>query len=211
MGIFDEFQARQNGSGSGSLTEGAISDGVTGYFQGGRYIIPNQGNVWSNGQWRTPNEVASNKLGLAQTQAEGQLTQTRLDGAQAELAAKRSYQGVADQAGNQLSRLLSDPSSIESQPGYKFAFNQGLEAVNRTNAAKGMLGSGNRLYDLTKYGQDMASTQYNNTLSNLGNFLNKNTMASTAPLASGTDPIAGRTTRQIGNSVAVNPFIGGSY
>ena len=76
-------------------------------------------------------------------------------------------------AGNKLNELLQNPSSITSTPGYQFAYNQGLEAVNRTAAAKGQLGSGNRLYDLTKYGQGLASQTYNNTVSQLGNFLNK--------------------------------------
>ena len=56
------------------------------------------------------------------------------------------------------------------------ASNQGLEAVNRTAAAKGQLGSGNRLYDLTNYGQGLASQTYNSTVNQLGNFLNKTPM-----------------------------------
>lgn len=211
MGAFADFLARQNGNSSGGLAEGTVADGTQGYWSGGRYMIPNQGNVWSNGQWRTPNEVASNSLGLVQTQNESALAPVKLATAQAELGAKQSYQKVADTAGNQLLKLLSDPSSIESQPGYQFAYNQGLDAVNRTAAAKGQLGSGNRLYDLTKYGQGLASTQYQNTLSGLGNFLNKNTMGTVDNNVSGTNPTAGATTRTIGNSVAVNPYLGGSY
>lgn len=60
----------------------------------------------------------------------------------------------------QLQTLMQDPGSFESSPAYGFAFDQGLEAVNRTAAAKGMLGSGNRLYELTKYGQGLAGQQY---------------------------------------------------
>lgn len=210
MGAFADFVAKQSG-GSGALAEGTVSDGKQGYMSGGRYMIPNQGNVWSNGQWRTPNEAASNSLGLVQTQNEAALAPVKLATAQAELGAKQSYQKVADVAGNKLSTLLSDPSSIESQPGYRFAYDQGMDAVNRTAAAKGMLGSGNRIYDLMQYGQGMAGKQYQNTLSGLGNFLNRNTMGTVQENVSGTMPTAGATTRSIGNSVAVNPYIGGSY
>ena len=86
-------------------------------------------------------------------------------------------QQVASTAGNKLNTLLQNPESVSSTPGYQFAYNQGLEAVNRTAAAKGQLGSGNRLYDLTKFGQGLASQTYNSTVNQLGNFLNKTPMA----------------------------------
>lgn len=62
---------------------------------------------------------------------------------------------------NQLSALMANPGSFTSSPAYKFAYDQGLEAVNRSLAAKHLLGSGNRLTALTQYGQGMASQQYN--------------------------------------------------
>ena len=55
---------------------------------------------------------------------------------------------------------LSNLAQIDQSPSYQWRYNQGLEAVNRTAAAKGMLGSGNRLAELTKYGQGMASQEY---------------------------------------------------
>lgn len=55
---------------------------------------------------------------------------------------------------------LSNLVNIEQSPAYKWRYDQGLEAVNRTAAAKGMLGSGNRLAELTKYGQGMATQEY---------------------------------------------------
>ena len=60
------------------------------------------------------------------------------------------------------SGTLSNLANIEQSPAYKWRYDQGLEAVNRTAAAKGMLGSGNRLAELTKYGQGMASQEYDN-------------------------------------------------
>jgi hypothetical protein len=59
-----------------------------------------------------------------------------------------------------LNALLTDPSSIQQTAAYKFRVGQGQEAIQRQMAAKGMLGSGNRLMELTKYGQDMGSQEY---------------------------------------------------
>jgi len=65
------------------------------------------------------------------------------------------------QFGSQLAGMMSPGASFgTSDPSYDWRFNQGLEAVNRTAAAKGQLGSGNRLQELMKYGQGMASTEF---------------------------------------------------
>ena len=61
---------------------------------------------------------------------------------------------------NQLSDLVSNPGSMTSSPVYQAMVDQGLNAVNRTAAANGMLNSGNRLADLTKFGQQTASQYY---------------------------------------------------
>lgn len=62
-------------------------------------------------------------------------------------------------AGDQLTTLLNDPSSITKMPGYE----AGLEAVQRTGAKQGYLGSGNMMIALDKYGGDF----YNNTVRQL--------------------------------------------
>lgn len=59
-----------------------------------------------------------------------------------------------------LNALLDNPDSISNTGAYKFAFNQGNEAINRNLAAKGLLKSGNRLSELTSFGQGLASQQY---------------------------------------------------
>ena len=59
-----------------------------------------------------------------------------------------------------LSSLMDDPNSIQQSAAYKFRVGQGQEALQRQMAAKGMLNSGNRLMELTKYGQDMGSQEY---------------------------------------------------
>ncbi|MDE2097574.1 MAG: hypothetical protein KGL39_10035 [Patescibacteria group bacterium] len=61
---------------------------------------------------------------------------------------------------SQLQTLMQNPGSFASSPAYQFAYGQGLNAINRTDAAKGLTGSGNRLYDLMQYGQGLASQMY---------------------------------------------------
>lgn len=68
---------------------------------------------------------------------------------------------------NRLIGLLDDPTKIKETAAYKFRTGQGEQALNRQMAAKGMLGSGNRLMDLMKYGQDMASQEYDAQLGRL--------------------------------------------
>ena len=50
----------------------------------------------------------------------------------------------------------------EKQPGYQFAFGQGLGALQNSAAAKGNLLSGNTLEALNNYAQDFAQQDYNN-------------------------------------------------
>ena len=130
-------------------TEGQVADGKYRYSQGGLSYYPSAGTIYSGGLWLTPAQYQQQQ-------------------------AQQTTQKTLTTASNKLNALLQNPESVTSTPGYQFAYNQGLEAVNRTAAAKGQLGSGNRLYDLTKFGQGLASQTYNNTVSQLTNLLNRN-------------------------------------
>lgn len=57
---------------------------------------------------------------------------------------------------NSLRSLMSNPGEFSSSPVYKFAYDQGLNALQR----KGSVRSGNKLAELMKYGQGMASQMY---------------------------------------------------
>ena len=67
--------------------------------------------------------------------------------------------GLSD-AESRLRALLDNPDSINQSSAYKFRVGQGQEALQRSMGAKGLLNSGNRLMELTKYGQDMGSQEY---------------------------------------------------
>jgi hypothetical protein len=76
-------------------------------------------------------------------------------------------------AENRLKSLLDDPESIKQTGAYKFRVGQGQEALQRSLGARGLLGSGNRLMELTKYGQDMASQEYDTQFSRLADLLGR--------------------------------------
>src|SRR3989440_2363035 len=64
------------------------------------------------------------------------------------------YRGVY---GQQLMNLMAHPDQITNDPGYKFAFGQGQQAVERSAAARGFLGSGNEAIALQEYGMGFAN------------------------------------------------------
>jgi hypothetical protein len=78
--------------------------------------------------------------------------------------------GLTD-AETRLRSLLDNPDSVQQSAAYKFRVGQGQEALQRSLGAKGLLNSGNRLMELTKYGQDMGSQEYENQFGRLGNLL----------------------------------------
>lgn len=67
-----------------------------------------------------------------------------------------------------LQELISNPDAIANTNAYRFRFNEGQQALERSAAAKGMLRSGNTLAALTNYGQGAASQEYGNEVSRLG-------------------------------------------
>lgn len=66
-----------------------------------------------------------------------------------------------------LFEIMNDPDQIANTNAYKFRFNQGQQALERSAAAKGMLNSGNTLAALADYGQGQASQEYGNEFNRL--------------------------------------------
>lgn len=83
--------------------------------------------------------------------------------------------GVANNAIGNLLGVGGDPtaannafSNYQNSTGTQFQLNEGSKAITTNNAAKGLLNSGATLKALTKYGQNLGSTTFNNYLSQLG-------------------------------------------
>lgn len=94
-------------------------------------------------------------------------------------ADNRFAAGLSD-AETRLRSLLDNPDNINQSAAYKFRVGQGQEALQRSLGARGLLNSGNRLTELTKYGQDMASQEYDNQYNRLGSLLGNYSQGYTA-------------------------------
>lgn len=68
-----------------------------------------------------------------------------------------------------LRTLLDNPGSVESNPAFRFARDQGLAAAQRSGSA--MRGSGNVLAELTKLGTGYASQAYGDEVDRMGRLL----------------------------------------
>lgn len=87
-----------------------------------------------------------------------------------QLAASNPFGEERKQYADQLKVLMNNPNAVTELPGYKFQMDQGTDAITRSGAANGFLGSGNLAAELTKYGQGLASSFYDrqvNLLSSL--------------------------------------------
>lgn len=69
---------------------------------------------------------------------------------------------------------------LERTPGYQFRYGLGETAVNNNLAGRNMSQSGAALKELTRYGQDYGSKEYQNALANYGAAANKGFDANTA-------------------------------
>lgn len=87
----------------------------------------------------------------------------------ADLAPFRSYEQAqlnrSTRNLNTLENLIkAGPGNFQASPGYQFSFDQGVQARDRSAAARGRLNSGAQDKALTRYGQGMANQEYDNFL-----------------------------------------------
>lgn len=81
--------------------------------------------------------------------------------AQAGAAAADPFASQRGQYQGMLSKLMSNPSAVESTPGYQFNFGQGEQALQRQEAASGNLNSGTADINAVQYGQNYATSTFN--------------------------------------------------
>lgn len=68
-------------------------------------------------------------------------------------------------------------SSFQANPGYQFALNQGLQAIDRGAASRGLVTSGNTLNAEQQYGTGLANQYYQQYVQNLQPYLGQQTSA----------------------------------
>lgn len=109
------------------------------------------------------------KLGLGAFGAYGDYNASKDIAKSAQQAAKAAdpFGPYRKPFAQKLMGLYDNPWSIADTPGYQFRLAQGLEGLNRNAAGAGMLGSGNRLMELMRYGQDYASQEFDNEVARL--------------------------------------------
>lgn len=138
-------------------------------FAGG---MGNNGSGWSPEVAQYVNSVSANQFRSDTPNIAGYYSQSVNNAANRKAIEWANQQKMMDPAywaqafsansgGNTLGSLVT-PQNFDQSDAYKWNFEQGREAVNRTAAAKRMLGSGNRLSELTKFGQGLASQEYGN-------------------------------------------------
>ena len=89
------------------------------------------------------------------------------------------------------------PSDLTMDPSYKWRLEQGNKNLSASAAARGMLGSGQNLKDITDYGQGAASQEYGNAYNRFMN--NQNTLYNRLAGLAGVGQAA---TNEIGNQGA---------
>lgn len=70
--------------------------------------------------------------------------------------------------------------NFQANPGYQFALDQGLQAIDRGAASRGMLTSGNTLNAEQQYGTGLANQAYQQYVQNLAPYLPQQTAANLA-------------------------------
>ena len=114
----------------------------------------------------TINRFLSGGMGLYDMFGKGSLS---AGGIRREAAdAADPFRHERDQYKGLLQGYMMDPGSYSLSPAAQFQLNTGTENLTRSMAAKGMLGSGNILGELMRYGQGVASTDYWKAIDELG-------------------------------------------
>lgn len=107
------------------------------------------------------------------------------------------------QAGVQALGQLQDNSFMNNwqseDPGYQFRMQQGMDAINSSAAARGMANSGRTMKELTRYGQDYASNEYNNAYNR-----NYGRLSSLAGIGQTSTNLTGQQGMAVANSIGQN-------
>lgn len=125
------------------------------------------------------------------------------NGLAAAMQARSGGSGTQDQSQNPLFGSLMKPftgANLESEPGYQFGLNQGVQAQDRSASARGSLYSGAQMKALTRFGNDYASTKYNDAFNR--DQASKNQLFNMLSGVSGTGQVANNQINSAGQNYA---------
>lgn len=107
-----------------------------------------------------------------------------------------------NQALGGLNKLISNPNSITSDPGYQFGLSQGVQGVDRSAASKGGLYSGATLKALSRYGTDYGQTKLSDSFGRLSGAAGLGNIATSSNTAAGANYAnqAGNNLTSLGNA-----------
>lgn len=111
-------------------------------------------------------------------------------------------EGKQDYYNDQLMQLMANPSAYLNNPLFTSTMNVGTQAVNRSQAAQGFLGSGNQATALQQFGQSFASTQLLGQEQLLGSLSGAGNASSPSQAVGASTAAQGQSFNQLGSLLA---------
>ena len=199
-GISSQGQTFLNSSAGTSL----LGKGLSTLAQGGAAAISGYANSQAANQ-AAGLQAQSSANALAETQRQFNIGQTNQ---QPWLTAGKAAQGaqldLMGLPGGTLGTATNALTELQKSPGYQFQLQQGQKSLDAGLAARGGMGSGKALTAGVDYNQNMATTGYNNRLSQLAGVSNTGQAAASGMANQGATYAnqAGQLTQNVGNAQA---------
>lgn len=96
------------------------------------------------------------------------------DNAQAAVSQQDAFGPYRSGLAGLVNSLIRDPSQAQNFPGFQFGAQQGTQAVEGSNAARGMLNSGNTLSGISSFNQNYAQQNWMNDIQGISNIIQGN-------------------------------------
>ena len=170
MGLFDIFDP-SGGIDAANTAFNAQEEGFNKGFTGAKKYV-NQGVQGGTKALRQGQQQGIGALNQGLEAGTGYLNQALSPYADLYSRAQQGFDaygnafGLGGQEGYDQAR-----ESFQTSPGYEFQQQQGLDAINRTANARGMLASGNNSQDLLDYSQGLANQEWGNYTAGLRPYL----------------------------------------
>lgn len=138
------------------ITPGMLNPGRVAPIRPPSFTAPEAPNQGFLGRLRDSRRVSTTDFDRQQRLGQSQANTATTDALRASRNVSDPGKSIYDTRLNQMLTRGFTPDD----PSYKWRMNQGMENLSRASAARGMLGSGNVLAELTNYAQGAASQEY---------------------------------------------------